>query len=119
MAEESAWAPCLRSRRASLMSSTGLNSLGGRPSLSDNRHLSQKIHVLKRLAGAANDASERIFRERDRKAGLLLDQDVEVREQRAAAGEDDAVVDDVGGKLGRSALERGLDRFDHGRDRFR
>ena len=46
------------------------------------------------------------------KPGLLAKQRVEVLEQRAAAGEHDAPVDDVGGQLGRRPLERHLHRLD-------
>ena len=43
---------------------------------------------------------------------------VEAVEQRAAAGEDDALLHDVGGQLGRRLVERDLDGVDDGRDRL-
>ena len=41
--------------------------------------------------------------------------DVEAVQQRAAAGEDDALLHDVGGQLGRGLVEGDLDRVDDGR----
>ena len=51
-------------------------------------------------------------------AGLLAQEHVEVLEQRAAAGEHDALVDDVGGELGRRLLEREEHGLDDGVDRL-
>ena len=56
--------------------------------------------------------------EEHRQARLLAQQHVEVLEQRAAAGEHDAPVDDVAGQLGRRALERELHRLDDPVDRL-
>src|SRR5260370_11216931 len=43
---------------------------------------------------------------------------VEIAEQRAAAGQHDALVDDVGGEFGGRMLERHLDGLDDRADRF-
>src|SRR3954471_13430804 len=65
-----------------------------------------------RPAGADRDAGEGIVGDRDRKAGLVAKHLVQPLQQGAAAGEDDALVDDVGGKLGRGVLERDPDALD-------
>ena len=43
---------------------------------------------------------------------------VEIAEQRAAAGQHDALVDDVGGEFRRGVLERHLHRLDDRADRL-
>src|SRR3546814_1377973 len=53
-----------------------------------------------------------------RQAGGVPEHEIQVAEQRAAAGEHDALVDDVGGKLRRGVLEGDLDRLDDGADRL-
>ena len=53
----------------------------------------------------------------DRHLGRLGDAPVEAREQRAAAGQHDALVHDVGDELGRRLLDGVLDRVDDLRDR--
>ena len=50
--------------------------------------------------------------DRDREVGLLAQEHVEAAQQRAAAGEHDALVDDVGRELGRRPLEAGPHRLD-------
>jgi hypothetical protein len=47
----------------------------------------------------------------------MRDPAVEVAQERGAAGEDDAAVDDVGGELGRGALEDGAAGADDRRGR--
>ena len=63
--------------------------------------LAEDVQRLQRLARAHHHRRERILGEEDRKPGLLAEQGVEVLEQRATAGEDDAPVGDVAGQLGR------------------
>ena len=52
------------------------------------------------------------------KPGLLAQQHVEVLEQGAAAGQHDALVDDVRGELGRRPLEGDQHGLDDGVDRL-
>src|SRR5581483_3962153 len=68
-------------------------------------HFLEELELVERLAGAEHDGELRILRDHDRQAGLLAQEHVEVLELRAAAREHDAAVDDVGGELGRRALE--------------
>ena len=42
----------------------------------------------------------------------MPDHQVQIGEQRAPAGQHDALVDDIGGELGGGVLERDLDRLD-------
>ena len=70
-----------------------------------DRDVLQEAQLVEHLARAHDDGRERIFGRHDRKTGFLSQEDVEVPEQRAATGEDDALVDDVGSELRRAALE--------------
>ena len=63
-------------------------------------------HVFQRAAGAEGDAIERIFGKADGQAGDPRDHLVDAMEQRAAAGHDDALVEDVGG----GSLLHGIDK---------
>ena len=62
-------------------------------------------------AGAERDRRQWIFGNRDRKAGFLSEQFVEVFKQCAAAGQDDAAIDDIGGQFRRGLFQRDFDRF--------
>src|SRR5437868_1808360 len=46
----------------------------------------------------------------------MTQDEIEVAQKGAAARQHDALVDDVGGELGRGMLERDLDRLDDGAD---
>ena len=74
--------------------------------------------MIERLAAAEHDRADRIVADHHGQARLLAQQHVEVLEQRAAAGEHDALVDDVGRELGRRALEREQHRLDDRVDRL-
>src|SRR3954447_16192238 len=78
-----------------------------------------ELLFLQRAAGAERNAGERIVGDGDGKAGFVAQHLVETLKQRAAAGEDDALVADVGGELRRGILERDADAFDDGADRLR
>ena len=86
--------------------------------LTINQHVLEHLHLLEAAAGAERDAGQRIVGDRDRQAGRMAQHEVEIAEQRAAAGQHDALVDDVGGELRRRVLERDLDRLDDGADRL-
>jgi hypothetical protein len=58
-----------------------------------------EVEVVEGNAGAHGDAFEGVVGDVAGDADLLGDQAVEVAEERGAAGEDDAAVDDVGGEL--------------------
>ena len=48
----------------------------------------------------------------------MAQHEIQIAEQRAAAGQHDALVDDVGGQFRRGVLQRDLDRLDDRADRF-
>src|SRR5207249_3134525 len=51
-------------------------------------------------------------------AGLFADALIQILQQRAAAGEDDAAIADIGGKLGWRALQRHANGIHDGADAF-
>ncbi len=55
--------------------------------------------MIEGLAAAEHDGADRIVAHHDGQARLFPQQHVEVAQQGAATGEDDALVDDVGGEL--------------------
>src|SRR3546814_3371309 len=75
--------------------------------------------LFQRPASPQRDAGQRIVGDGDGEAGLVAQHFVETLQQRAAAGEDDALVDDVGGQLRRGILERDADALDDRADRLR
>src|SRR5207244_7145720 len=75
-----------------------------------------RLELLEAASGANGDTRQRRLREVYRHLRLVPKPLVEVREQRAAAGEHDPAVHDVRGELGRRLVERGLDRFENLRD---
>ena len=75
------------------------------------------VEILEHLAGAAHDAGERVVGDVDRHLGRLRHAPVEAREERAAAGEHDALVHDVGDELRRRLLDRVPDGVDDLLDR--
>src|SRR5438128_216954 len=70
-----------------------------------NGDVLEQGELIQHLAGSHDHGSERIVGEHDRQTGLFAQQRIEVAEQRTAAGEHDALVDDIRGELGRGALE--------------
>src|SRR5579864_6551340 len=77
-----------------------------------------RLELLEAPAGADGHARERALGEVDGHLRLVAQALVEPRQERAAAGENDAAVHDVRGKLGRRLVERRLDRLDDLRDRL-
>src|SRR5579885_1950538 len=69
-------------------------------------------------AGTERDARERIVGDNDRNAADFGQQFVQTAQQRAAAGENHAAIDDVRRQLGRRFFEHGLDRFHDRADRL-
>ncbi len=67
---------------------------------------------LEHLSGAQHDAGQRVIGDRDGEPGLLADALIEILDESAAAGEDNAAVADVGAEFGRGALERYADGVD-------
>src|SRR5690606_10227534 len=55
----------------------------------------QQVDLVEGAAGAEHDGELRILADHDREPGLLAEQHVEVLEQRAAARQHDALVDDI------------------------
>src|SRR5919109_3151494 len=71
-----------------------------------------RLELLERAPRADRDAGQRRFRAVRGHLRLVAQPLVEALEERAAAGEHDPAVHDVGGQLGRRAVERLLDRVD-------
>src|SRR5438067_1446777 len=89
------WVSCLRLTRSRL----GLPWwLPGRES---SLHFGQHARLLEYFTSAADNASKRVLRYINRKAGLLLDAAVEAAEESAAAREADALEHQVGDQFGR------------------
>ena len=53
------------------------------------------VHQLEDPPAAARNAGERIIRHHDRQAGLFGEELINITQQRAAAGQDDAAIGDV------------------------
>ena len=77
-----------------------------------------RLELLEAAARADRDARQRRLGEVRRHVRLVAQALVEPVQQRAAAGEHDAAVHDVGGELGRRLVERRLDRVDDLRHRL-
>ena len=65
----------------------------------------QDIHMVQHSTGTLGHAVQRILSHMDIDAGLALNELVEAAQQCAAAGQGDAVVNDVGAQLRRGALQ--------------
>ena len=77
-----------------------------------------RLELLEAAPGADRHTRERALGEVDGHLRLVAQALVEPRQERAAAGEDDAAVHDVGGELRRRLVERRLDRLDDLRHRL-
>ena len=66
----------------------------------------QLVHQLENAPTAPRDAGQGVIRYDDWEAGLFREELVDVAQQGAATGQDDAALRDVGPKLGRSLFER-------------
>ena len=76
----------------------------------------QEVQIAEHDAGAVGDGAERIVGDGHGQARLVAEQAVDTAEQRAAAGHHEAAVDEVGGKLGRAALQGVAHGIDNGGD---
>ena len=76
------------------------------------------LELLERLARALGDAGERRVGDVGRHLRLLVQALLEAVQQRAAARQQDAGGEDVGGELGRRAVERVAHRVDDRLDRL-
>src|ERR1017187_271261 len=83
-----------------------------------DRNAAQQREIAEHFSSAQHNRGERVVGDRNGQAGFLADALVEILDERAAAGEHDATVADVGGKLRWGALERDADGVDDGRDIF-
>src|SRR6185503_3995961 len=81
-------------------------------------HALQRLELLERLPRADGDTAQRVLRGDDRHAGLVAEPCLEAVEQRPTAGEDDALLHDVGGQLGRRLVEGHLHGVADGGDGF-
>src|SRR5689334_18907634 len=82
----------------------GATPLGG------YRDVAQQGKFIEYLPGAEHDAGKGVFSGNDRQTGLLAQQDIQMAQERSAAGKDDPLVDQVGCQFGRRALEAVPDR---------
>src|SRR5438552_5212346 len=94
----------LRTRR--LSATPGLPPVGG------DQYPLEDLELLQALARADRDARERLVRDVDGHAGLVLQPLVQALQERPAAGQHHTFVHDVGGELRRAAVERVLDGVD-------
>src|SRR2546422_10573395 len=78
--------------------------------LGGDRHLLQQIELVEHFPRAQRDARQRILSLGHREVRFLAQQMIETEEQRATAGDDDALVDDVGRELRRRPLETEIGR---------
>src|SRR5690606_19387250 len=92
-----------------------------RPSGLDLRreHASHLLEVLEHLARTEDNAFKRVFGDRDRQTGTLAQHNVKIAQQCATPGQDDPLVDDIGGKFGRHGFKRRLHRIDDLLNRLR
>src|SRR5580700_6168668 len=83
-----------------------------------DRNLSEQLEIAEHLTGAQNHAAQRIVGDGNGQAGFFADALVKIFQQRAAAGEHDAAITDVGGKFRRRTLEGDANRVHDGRNAF-
>src|SRR5690606_18029319 len=69
------------------------------------RDVFEETQLVEHLARAHDDGGQGVFADHDRQTRLLAQQDVEVAQEGAASRQHDALVDDVGRELRRTALE--------------
>src|SRR5690625_3988185 len=72
----------------------------GQPSCADLHDMNEAIQMFERPSRTESDTMQRLLGDRDRKAGLLAEAEIEIKEMRAAPGQHHAVVDDIGGEIG-------------------
>src|SRR6516225_10637381 len=82
--------------------------------LGADRDAPEQVQFVEHLAGTEHDAGEGVFGDHHRKAGLFPQEDVQVAQERPPSCQDDPLVDDVGGELGRRPLKADPDRLDDG-----
>ena len=87
------------------------NMPGEGPTLGSNRYSPEQGELVEQRASAVSDTGERIVTNRDREVSLLVEQPIQAPQERSAPGEDDALVHNVRGQLGRRLLQTGLDRI--------
>ena len=78
----------------------------------------EEAEFVQAAAGADGDSGQRVFGQHDGKTGRFSQQDVHVLEARAAADQDDALVDDIRRQFRRRMLQRDLHGLDDGADRL-
>src|SRR5689334_15992928 len=106
-------------QRAFLCISQKLWPAGARLLLvSADQHVLQSLHFLEAAPGAERNAAQRIVGDGDGKARRVAQDEIEIAEQRAAAGQNNSLVDDVGSKFRCGVFERHFHRFDNGADRL-
>ena len=105
--------PGWRGRWSSRLGPAGALGSARRPRVGlGHEHARHLVEILEDDAGPARDAGQRVVGDVDGHLGRLGDAPVEAGQQRATAGQDDALVHDVGDQLRRGLLDRVLDRVD-------
>ena len=88
-------------------------------SLSAYQDVPERLQFLKAAAGAERNAGKRILGNRNRQPRGIAQNAIDIAKQRAAAGHDNALLDNVSGKFGRGLLKGHLDPVDNLPDRIR
>src|SRR6187402_1334182 len=79
----------------------------------------EQFEIGQHLACTQDYAGQRLFGNADGQAGILADSPVEVLQQRAAAGKNDALIADVGAQFGGRAFQCDADRIQNRSHAFR
>src|ERR1700722_2540761 len=115
MASRRSWAPRMVTSNASERCRFGTASMIvvaraprtflPRGALSVDRNQTQQVEIAQHFSGAQHSRAQRVVGDGDGQASLFANALVEIAQERAAAGQDDAAVADVGGKFRRCAFE--------------
>ena len=76
------------------------------------------LKVGQHLAGAQDDAGQRIFGDGDGQPGLLANPLIQILQHRAAARQYDAAIADIGAQFRRRPFQRDADRIHDSGDAF-
>src|SRR6266571_769794 len=88
------------------------------PASRADRNAPEQVQLVEDFAGAEHHAGEGVFGDHHRQTGFFPEQDIQVTQQCPSARQDNPLVDDVGGQLGRGPFQTDPDRLDDGVDRF-
>src|SRR5687768_5119723 len=80
--------------------------------------VAMRLDIFQAAAGSERYAGQGVVGHRNRQAGCMAQDIVEIGEQGAAAGQNDAFIDDVARQLRGGMFQGDLNRLDNGPDRF-